>query len=97
LIHHLIFETGKFSVPYEYKWWPAEERQKVNFILVNKIFENSNWIHVLVEKESIDYFALYNKIKQQLIVNKNGDGIPNDIDNFIPFNPKFMDKDGNLV
>ena len=97
LIHHLIFETGKFSVPYEYKWWPPKERQKVNFILVNKIFENSSWIHVLVEKESIDYFALYNKIKQQLIVNKNGDGIPNDIDNFIPFNPKFMDGDGNLV
>jgi hypothetical protein len=72
LIPHLLFEMGKYSVPYEYKWWPPEERQKVNFILVNKIFENSNWIHILVEKESVDYFVLYNKIKQQLIVNKKG-------------------------
>jgi hypothetical protein len=97
LIPHLLFEMGKYSVPYEYKWWPPEERQKVNFILVNKIFENSNWIHVQVEKESVEYFVLYNKLKQHLIVNKIGEGIPNDIDNFIPFNPKFMDEDGNLV
>jgi hypothetical protein len=97
LVPHILFEMGKYSVPYEYKWWPPEERQKVNFILVNKIFENSNWIDVLVEKESVEYFVLYNKILQQLIVNKKGEGVPNDIDNFIPFNPKFMDENGNLA
>jgi hypothetical protein len=32
-----------------------------------------------------------------LTVNKNGDGIPNDIDDFAPFNPQFVDVDGNLV
>ena len=97
LIPHLIFEMGKFSVPYEYKWWPPEERQKVDFILVNKIFENSFWIHILAERESVEYFALYNKRTQKLIVNRNVEGIPNDIDNFIPFNPKYMDEEGNLV
>lgn len=97
LIPHIIFETGKFSVPYEYKWWPPEKRKNVNFIFINKILENNNWIHVILEKESIDYFALYNKSKQQLIVNKIGDGIFNDIDDFVPFNPQFMDTDGNFV
>jgi len=97
LIPHLIFEMGKFSVPYEYKWWPPEERKKVNFILVDNIFENGSWIHILAEKESVEFFGLYNKVTHQLNVDKNGDGIPNDIDNFIPFNPKYMDVEGNLV
>ena len=97
LIPHIIFETGKFSVPYEYKWWPPEKRKNVNFIFVNQILENSNWIYVLVGKESVDYFALYNKPKRQLTVTQKGDGIPNDIDDFVPFNPQFMDADGNLV
>jgi hypothetical protein len=97
LTPHLIFEMGKFTVPYEYKWWPPEERKKVNFILVNNIFENSTWVHILAEKESIEFFGMYNKITRQLNVSKNGDGIPNDIDNFIPFNPKYMDEEGNLV
>lgn len=97
LIPHIIFETGKFSVPYEYKWWPPEKRKNVNFIFVNKILENSNWIYVLAAKESVDYFALFNKPGQQLTVTKKGDGIPNDIDDFVPFNPQFMDVDGNLV
>jgi len=97
LIPHLIFEMGKFSVPYEYKWWPPEERKKVNCILVNKIFENSYWIHLLAEKESVEYFVLYNKITNRLNVSKKGDGIPNDIDSFIPFNPKYVDENGNLV
>jgi hypothetical protein len=30
-------------------------------------------------------------------VNENEDGIPNDIDDFVPFNPQFMDVDGNPV
>jgi len=97
LIPHIIFETGKLSVPYEYKWWPPEKRKNVNFIFVNQILENSNWIYVLAGKESVDYFALYNKPKQQLTVTKKGDGIPNDIDDFVPFNPQFMDADGNPV
>jgi hypothetical protein len=97
LIPHLIFEMGKFSVPYEYKWWPPEERKKVNFIFVNKIFENSYWIHLLAEKESVEYFVLYNKTTNRLSVSIKGDGIPNDIDNFIPFNPEYVDEDGNLV
>jgi hypothetical protein len=63
LIPHIIFETGNFSVPYEYKWWLPEKRKNVNFIFINKILENSNWTYVLIEKESIDYFALYNKSK----------------------------------
>ncbi|MGB8491411.1 MAG: hypothetical protein WCE64_10160, partial [Bacteroidales bacterium] len=37
------------------------------------------------------------KKTDRLDVNKKGDGIPNDIDYFIPFNPKYMDEDGNLV
>ena len=97
LIPHIIFETGELSVPYEYKWWPPEQRKNVNFIFVNLILENSNWIYVLVEKESADYFALYNKPEQQLTLTRKGDGIPNDIDDFVPFDPQFMDVDGNLV
>jgi hypothetical protein len=97
LIPHIIFETGELSVPYEYKWWPPEKRKNVNFIFVNQILENSKWIYVLAAKESVDYFALYNKSEQQLTVTKKGDGIPNDIDNFVPFNPQFIDVDGNLV
>jgi hypothetical protein len=97
LIPHLIFELGKFSVPYEYKWWPPEERNKVNYILVNNIFENSYWIHLLAEKESIQYFVLFDKTTNRLNVSIKGDGIPNDIDNFIPFNPEYVDEDGNLV
>lgn len=97
LIPHIIFETGKFSVPYEYKWWTLEERKNVNFIFINEILENSKWLFVLAAKESVDYFALYNKPEQQLIVTKKGDGIPNDVDDFIPFNPQFMDVDGNFV
>lgn len=94
---HAIFTTDKFSVPYEYKWWTFEQRKNVDFIFVNKIIENSNWIIVQVEKESVEYFGLYNKLKAQLTVNKKGDGIPNDIDNFVPFSPQFMDVEGNPV
>ena len=97
LIPHLIFEMDKFSVPYEYKWWPPEEREKVNFIIVNKIFENSSWIHIQIEKESVKYFALFDKRTQKLAVSRNDGGIPNDIDNFIPFNPNYADEYGNLV
>ena len=97
LIPHIIFEMGKFSVPYEYKWWPPEERKKVNYILVNKIFENNTWIHILAGKESVEYFAMYNKVTHQLNLNRRGEGIPNDLDNFIPFTPDFIDEDGNLV
>lgn len=97
LIPHIIFEMGKFSVPYEYKWWTPEERKKVDFILVNNIFENTSWIHILAEKESVEFFGLYNKMTHQVIVNKSGDGVPNDIDSFIPFNPKYIDEEGNLV
>jgi hypothetical protein len=97
LTPHLIFEMGKFTVPYEYKWWPPEERKKVNFILVNNIFENSSWVHILAQKESVEFFGLYNKISRHLDVSQNGEGIPNDIDNFIPFIPKYMDEEGNLV
>lgn len=68
---HIIFKTGSFSVPYEYKWWPPEKRKNANFIFINKILENSNWIYVLIEKESNGYFALYKKSNQQLAVNKN--------------------------
>jgi hypothetical protein len=97
LIPHIIFETGKFSVPYEYRWWTLNERKNVNFIFVNEILENSDWIFVLAAKESVDYFALYNKQVQQLSITQKGDGIPNDIDDFVPFNPQFIDVDGNLV
>jgi len=34
---------------------------------------------------------------QQLSITQKGDGIPNDIDDFVPFNPQFIDVDGNLV
>jgi hypothetical protein len=97
MIPHIIFETGELSVPYEYKWWPPEKRKNVKFIFVNEILENSKWIYVLAAKESVDYFALYNKPEQQLTVTKKGDGIPNDIDDFVPFNPQFMDVEGNPV
>lgn len=97
LIPHIIFDMGKFTVPYEYKWWPVDKRQNVDFIFINKILENRNWIHFLIEKESINYFALYNKSKQQLNIRKKGDGIINDIDDFVPFNPQFTDVDGNFV
>lgn len=97
LIPHIIFETGELSVPYEYKWWPPEKRKNVNFIFVDQILENSKWIYVLVEKESVEYFGLFNKPERQLTVTKKGDGIPNDIDDFVPFNPQFTDVDGNLV
>jgi len=94
---HIIFKTDKFSVPYEYKWWTLEKRKNVNFIFVNNIIENSNWIIVRVDKESVEYIALFNKLKKQLTVNKIGDGIPNDIDDFVPFSPQFMDIEGNPV
>jgi len=73
------------------------KEKKCKFLFIIKILENSNWIYVLIEKESIDYFALNNKSKKLLTVNKNGDGIPNNIDDFAPFNPQFVDVDGNLV
>jgi hypothetical protein len=94
---HLVFEIGKYSVPYEYKWMTSEERKKVNYIFVNKIFENNTWIHILAEKEAVEYIAMYNKITKQLNVTRKGEGIQNDIDNFIPFIPDFIDEDGNLV
>jgi len=47
------------------------KEKKCKFLFINKILENSNWIYVLIEKESIDDFA--------------------------PFNPQFVDVDGNLV
>ena len=73
------------------------KRFNVNFIFVDQILENSKWIYVLVEKESVEYFGLFNKPEQQLTVTKKGDGIPNDIDDFVPFNPQFTDVDGNPV
>ena len=97
LIPHVIFAMGKFSVPYEYKWWLPEERKKADLIVVNNIFENSSWIHVMADKESVEYFALYNKRTRKLTVSDLGEGIPNDIDNFIPFKPENVDEEGNLV
>lgn len=97
LIPHLIFETGKYTVPYTYKWMIPEERRKVDYIIVNKIFENSSFVYILAEKKSDDYFAFFNKKTGKIAVNRNVEGIPNDIDNFIPFCPEYMDEDGNLV
>ncbi|MBN2861845.1 MAG: 6-bladed beta-propeller [Bacteroidales bacterium] len=94
---HLIFETGKYTVPYQYKWMTFEEREKGDYIIVNKIFENSSFVYILAEKKSDDYFAFYNKRTGKIAVNRNVEGIPNDIDNFISFNPENMDEDGNLV
>lgn len=97
LTPHLIFEMGKYTVPYKYKWLTPEERQKGDYIIVNKIFENSSFVYVLAEKKSADYFAFYNKRTGKIAVNRNVEGIPNDIDNFISFNPEYMDEEGNLV
>lgn len=97
LTPHLIFEMGKYTVPYKYKWLTFEERQKADYIIVNKIFENSSFVYILAEKKSADYFAFYNKRTGKIAVNRNVEGIPNDIDNFISFYPEYMDEDGNLV
>jgi hypothetical protein len=97
MIPHIVFESGKYKIPYEYKWWPPEKRQKSDFIFINKILENSKWIHIQVEKGSVEYSALYNKSNQQLTVSKKGEGITNDIDDFVSFSPQFTDTDGNFV
>jgi hypothetical protein len=97
LIPHIIFEMGNYSVPYKYKWWTPEERQKSNFIFVNDIFENNAWIYILVNNKVSDFFVLFNKKTLKLSINKNGEGIPNDIDNFVKFKPELIDSEGNLV
>jgi hypothetical protein len=97
LIPHIKFDMGKYTVPYDSKWWPFEEQKNAKFIIVRQVLENRSWIYITATKESIDYFAIFDKNISKLSINRYNAGIPNDIDNFIPFKPEYIDEDGNLV
>jgi hypothetical protein len=94
LIPHIVYELGQYSVPYEIKWKPIEELQNSKFIIVRQVFENNSWIITKLTRENTDYVALFNKRTNKLSISPV---IKDDIDNFIQFNPDYIDQNGNLV
>jgi hypothetical protein len=84
-------------VPYISKWWSSEKQNKANYVVISKVFENSGYIIFQAFKQTTDYFGLFYKKEEKLFVNEFKSGLPNDVDNFIPFSPAFMDNDGNFI
>lgn len=97
LIPHIIFKMDEFTVPYSSKWWSGEKKIKANYVVINKVFENSGYVILNLYKQTTDYIGLFDKRENKLFVNELKSGLTNDVDNFISFNPTFMDNDGNFI
>jgi hypothetical protein len=87
----------EYTVPYSSKWWSSEKQIKANYIVISKVFENTDYVILKAFKQTTDYFGLFDKRDNKLFVNELKLGLPNDVDNFISFNPMFMDNDGSFI
>jgi hypothetical protein len=96
LIPFVLFSLDRYTIPYKSKF-SLEEQKNADFIDIKNIFENRAFICFRARKESIYYFGLYNRKQNKLFISKLNSGLTNDVDNFIPFNPRFTDQVGNLV
>jgi hypothetical protein len=97
LIPNIIFKMDEFTVPYSSKWWSGDKKIKANYIVINKVFANSGYVLLNLYKQTTDYIGLFDKRENKLFVNELKSGMTNDVDNFISFNPTFMDNDGNFI
>jgi hypothetical protein len=97
MVPHIAFNLSEYTVPYISKWWSSEKQNKANYVVISKVFENSGYIIFQAFKQTTDYFGLFYKKEEKLFVNEFKSGLPNDVDNFIPFSPAFMDNDGNFI
>ena len=87
----------EFTVPYISKWWSGEKKIKANYVVINKVFANSGYVLLNLFKQTTDYIGLFDKRMNKLFVNELKSGMTNDVDNFISFNPTYMDNDGNFI
>lgn len=94
---HLVIDRGKYSPPFELKWWPIEKKKQSNFISMSKFSENSRFMMFDFNFDGGRYFALYDKSLKSLKVVDNSAGIKNDVDGFLDLSFSYLNSEGELI
>lgn len=92
-----IFNTGKYKIPYESKWWSNEERRNKEMIHPSDILETKRYLFFTLYFEKKEMTGIYEKLNNQLSIVETNNGIQNNIDDFVPFSPQFVSEKGELV
>lgn len=98
---HIYFNTGKHSPPYE-KQDALTDEDKRKYIFINQIVQNKDFIFFNTLYKGKHQVGIYdvNGKKASLAKanrNKTPKGFLNDLDNFLPFFPSFINDKGELV
>ncbi|NVK85611.1 MAG: 6-bladed beta-propeller [Cytophagia bacterium] len=95
-----FLNTGKYSPPYERQDELTSE-QKSNLMFINAIEQDNTNLYFQLEYKNKWRVGLFNKkTNQTFISDPESDelnGFYNDLDNFVPFVPKFRTQEGYLV
>lgn len=94
---YFVLNRGKYSPPFESKWWSLEKKLKSNFISQPTYSENNRFISFNFYFGRDNYFALYDKSLKLLKVVDNKSGIKNDIDGFIDLSFNYLNSEGELI
>jgi len=94
------FNTGKYSPPYERQDELTNE-QKSSLMFINVIEEDNTNLYFQLAYKNKWRVGLFNKKTNSTLISEpeldEMDGFYNDIDNFVPFIPKFRTQEGYLV
>jgi hypothetical protein len=86
---YLVFNAGRYSLPYEAKWWPQEKIRESDLLVTRGFIMSETYVFFYIWGRSNNQVLLgiYNKKTRELQITDREKGIENDIDNFISFIP----------
>lgn len=94
---YFVLNRGKYSPPFESKWWSYEKKLNSNFISQPTYFENKRFISFNFYFGRDKYFSLYDKSIKLLKVVDSKSGIKNDIDGFMDISFDYLNSEGELI
>lgn len=101
LTPHILFQTGKYSPPYKKQdMLTAEDKKK--FIFIDGVIETADFTFFNSRFNDRYSIGIHNKQTGASSISKTkrdqtGSGFKNDIDDFVPFVPTFINAEGELV
>lgn len=98
---HIYFNTGKQSPPYEKQDALTDEEER-KYIFIDRIVQDEDFIFFNSRYKGSDQVGIYDVYEKKASLsktnrNKTPKGFVNDLDNFLPFFPSFINDNGELV
>lgn len=85
LVPRFIFANGEFSIPYELRNSDKYRTKPQNYFHIQSIFESNRYLFFTFLFEGKLKYGIYDKVNRETKVSNEIDGIPDNLDNFVPF------------